>query len=200
MSDTLHIPIFPLNTVLFPGGCLPLRIFEPRYLDMVSQCMKTGSGFGICLIKEGKETGTAAKVYDVGTLCDISYFNTQADGLLSITATGKQRFKIVDQEIRPNQLTVATVSILRDESSQPIPANFNSAVNLLEKLFEQLGQPYKKLPKNYQCASWVSSRLTELLPFDLQEKQKYLELDDPIERLNALWQILKSYSKTETEE
>ncbi|MGD8571467.1 MAG: LON peptidase substrate-binding domain-containing protein, partial [Gammaproteobacteria bacterium] len=92
---TLSIPLFPLHTVLFPKGTLPLRIFEPRYLDMVSTCMKVGQGFGICLIKEGSEVGKAAETYETGTLTEISYFNVDANGMLCITAQGTQRFHIL---------------------------------------------------------------------------------------------------------
>ncbi|WP_455218077.1 LON peptidase substrate-binding domain-containing protein, partial [Kaarinaea lacus] len=97
--STLTIPIFPLHAVLFPGGTLPLRIFEPRYLEMVSTCMKENKGFGVCLIREGSEVGKAANTYDTGTLSEICYFNQQSDGLLGITAKGVQRFKIVSSEV-----------------------------------------------------------------------------------------------------
>lgn len=189
-----QIPIFPLNTVLFPDGNLPLRIFEPRYLDMISRCLKTESGFGICLIKDGKETGPAANTYNIGTLCEISYFNTQADGLLVITASGKQRFRILSSEIESNQLTTATVELLPKESSLPLPDKFISAAKMLQQLFEQLGQPYTKMPKHYDCASWVSCRLVELLPFDLKKKQSLLELNDPLQRIEIIWEALKSIS------
>ena len=86
MPKTFAIPLFPLHTVLFPHGTLPLRIFEPRYLEMVSSCLKTERGFGICLIRSGSEVGKAAETYDTGTLSEITYFNQQADGLLGITA------------------------------------------------------------------------------------------------------------------
>ena len=105
--NTLSIPIFPLHTVLFPNGALPLRIFEPRYLDMISTCMKGGDGFGICLIKEGSEVGQAAETYETGTLSEISYFNIDTNGMLCITAQGKQRFHILSKSVQANQLTIA---------------------------------------------------------------------------------------------
>jgi len=185
------IPIFPLNTVLFPEGRLPLKIFEPRYLDMVSNCMKTESGFGICLIKEGSETGGAAVVHATGTLCEITYFNAQSDGLLGITATGRQRFKIESSEVKSNQLKVAAISLLENEASCQVEQTHTAAVQLLQKLLDQLGQPYTKMPKRYDCASWVSSRLTELLPFSLYKKQQLLEMNDPATRLSKIQGIMQ---------
>ena len=195
----LEIPLFPLNTVLFPNGHLPLRIFEPRYLEMVSDCMKTNSGFGICLIKSGEETGTVADTHDIGTLCEISYFNTHSDGLLGITASGKQRFRILSRHIENNQLIYARVKLLDSETSMPIDMKYSATVSLLESLFNQLGQPYTRMEKHYDCASWVSSRLTELLPIELKKKQHFLEMTDPHARIEALWTILQSMARTKPE-
>lgn len=195
-TETLTIPLFPLNAVLFPGGQLPLRIFEPRYLDMISNCMKNESGFGICLIKSGEETGKAPEVHKLGTLCDISYFNMQSDGLLGITAQGKQRFRILEKQVLENQLIVAEVQLLEQEASVPIELKYAPSVSLLENLFQQLGQPYTRMKKHYECASWVSSRLTELLPIELIKKQGFLEMDDPISRLDAVWTLLQTLAKS----
>lgn len=182
----LTIPLFPLHAVLFPGGTLPLRIFEPRYLDMVSDCMKAEKGFGVCLIREGSETGKAADTYEVGTLSEISYFNKQPDGLLGITASGQQRFKIISQEVQANQLTLAEVTLLDNEQSSPLPEQFTSAADTLRKLLEQLGYPFIKMEQKYNDLSWVSSRLAELLPIRLEQKQYFLQLDDPLQRMERL--------------
>ncbi|HEY0720771.1 MAG TPA: LON peptidase substrate-binding domain-containing protein, partial [Gammaproteobacteria bacterium] len=96
----LRIPLFPLHSVLFPGGPLALRIFEPRYLDMVSRCMREECAFGISLIQEGDEVGDAAQPYEIGTLARISYFERRPDGLLGITVRGEQRFRIIDTEVQ----------------------------------------------------------------------------------------------------
>ena len=184
--STLTIPLFPLHAVLFPGGTLPLRIFEPRYLDMVSDCMKTEKGFGVCLIRDGSEIGKAAATYEIGTLSDISYFNKQPDGLLGITALGQQRFKIISQEVQANQLTLAEVTLLDNEQPSPMPEQFTSAANVLRKLLEQLGYPFIKMEQKYDDTSWVSSRLAELLPIRLEQKQYFLQLDDPLQRLERL--------------
>ena len=189
--ETLSIPLFPLHSVLFPGGKLPLRIFEPRYLDMVSECFRKGQGFGICLIRDGSEVGKAAETYDTGTLSEISYFNKQSDGLLGITASGKQRFQILSREVRPNQLTIAEVELLENETESSIPEQYLPTVEILKKLFSQLGYPFLKMEKRYDDASWVSSRLTELLPIRLEQKQYFLQLDDPIQRLERLTNLVE---------
>ena len=188
---TLSIPLFPLHTVLFPNGALPLRIFEPRYLDMISTCMKGGEGFGICLIKDGSEVGKAAETYETGTLSEISYFNMDANGMLCITAHGKQRFHILSKSVQHNQLTIADVELLPNEEEQNIPKEFTPAVEVLRNLLEQLGYPFAKLEKHYDDASWVGSRLAELLPLRLEHKQYLLQLDDPIQRLDRLWQLME---------
>ncbi|MDT8383997.1 MAG: LON peptidase substrate-binding domain-containing protein [Gammaproteobacteria bacterium] len=182
----LIIPLFPLHAVLFPGGTLPLRIFEPRYLDMVSDCMKNQKGFGVCLIREGSEVGKAADTYEVGTLSEISYFNQQSDGLLGITAQGRQRFKIISQQVQANQLTTAEVILLENENSGPLPKPYVRIADTLRKLLEQLDYPFIKMEKRYDDASWVSSRLAELLPIRLEQKQYFLQLDDPLQRLERL--------------
>jgi Lon protease-like protein len=188
--STLSIPIFPLHAVLFPGGTLPLRIFEPRYLEMISDCMKQNKGFGVCLIREGSEVGKAANTHDIGTLSEISYFNQQPDGLLGITAMGVQRFKILSTEIKTNQLTIAEVELLENEPSSPLPEEYSQAAEILEGLLGQLGYPFIKIETHYEDASWVGSRLTELLPIRLEQKQYFLQLDDPIQRLERLTELL----------
>ena len=189
--STITIPLFPLHAVLFPGGTLPLRIFEPRYLDMVSTCMKEDKGFGVCLIKEGSEVGKAADTYETGTLSEISYFNQQPDGLLGITALGKQRFKILSTKIQPNQLTLAEVELLENEKPCPLPEEYAEAAEVLKSLLEQLGYPFIKMEKDYENASWVGSRLAELLPIRLEQKQYFLQLDDPIQRMERLAVLLE---------
>jgi Lon protease-like protein len=189
---TIAIPIFPLHTVLFPYGTLPLRIFEPRYLDMVSACMKTEQGFGICLIRSGSEIGEAAETYETGTLSEITYFNKQSDGLLGITASGKQRFHIIATEIKPNQLTIAEVELIPNEDSTPIPEKYLPAVEVLQRIFSNLGYPFAKIEKHYEDASWVGSRLAEFLPISLEQKQFLLQLNDPLQRLDRVWSLVES--------
>lgn len=188
--QTLDIPLFPLHTVLFPGGALPLRIFEPRYLDMVGDCLKTESSFGICLISEGKEIGEAAQSYDHGTLATISYWQQLPDGLLGVTVRGQQRFQILEHRVDKNKLTTATVEVLENEPVLKLPSRFKVLADMVRDMLQEMGHPYTTLPKHYDQASWVSYRLAELLPISLLQKQYFLQLDDPMERLERLGAIL----------
>lgn len=185
-----EIPLFPLHTVLFPGGALPLRIFEPRYLDMVGECLRNGTGFGVCLISEGKETGPAAKSFEVGTLGDISYWQQLPDGLLGITVRGRQRFRILAAEVRPDQLCVARVALIPNESYRELPGRYVAFAELVRDMLEELGHPYTTLPKHYDDAAWVSNRMAELLPISHVQKQYFLQLEDPLERLERLAAVI----------
>lgn len=183
---TRRIPLFPLNAVLFPGGVLPLRVFEPRYLDMVSNCLKTHSGIGVVLIREGREVGVAAETYEVGTLSDISYWHKRPDGLLGLTLRGEQRFRIVSREVQPNQLIMAEVELLPPAQPCPLDDNYQALVDMLRQIMAQLEPPYSKLVPEYHNATWVGSRLVELLPLKLAEKQKLLASDDARQRLDEI--------------
>lgn len=190
MSDEMEIPLFPLNTVLFPEGILPLRIFEPRYLDMVSHCMKGGTGFGVCLIREGAEVGAAPTVFPTGTLAKIIDWDRHDDGLLGITACGQQRFHIVSKKIEAQQLIMANVEMISDEPGHEVPSAYQSIVDLLREIIEQPSRPCVRVPKRYADASWVGFRLSELLPLRLSLKQELLELNDPLQRLDQVHAIL----------
>lgn len=187
-----RIPLFPLNTVLFPGGVLPLRIFEPRYLDMISGCLRHSMPFGVALIRAGTETGKAAITYDLGTLVNIDYFHTLSDGVLGITARGQQRFRIKHRSVQPNQLVITQVETIANEPGTGLPAHFRPLAEMLSGIMQRLGQPYLKLTPCFDDASWVGARLTELLPIGLDQKQYFLLLDDPIQRLERLEEILKT--------
>lgn len=184
--NRLSIPLFPLHTVLFPGGPLALRIFEARYLDMVSRCLRQDSGFGVVLIRNGNEVGEVPEVYEVGTLGRISYWEQRRDGLLGITVTGEQRFRILERVIEPNQLMVAEVELLPNEPAVAVPAEYQPLVKMLLKIVEELGHPYVTMPKAYDDSAWVGARLAELLPLELVQKQHLLQLHDPLERLERL--------------
>ena len=191
----LTIPIFPLHSVLFPGGPLVLRIFEPRYLDMISACLKHDSGFGVCLIREGSEVGAAAEVYPVGTLGKITYWHKRPDGLLGVTVRGEQRFHIVEQRVEPNQLRVAEVELLAKDPQKGVPEDYLGLVAMLQRIIGELDHPYINLPKQYDDAGWVSARLVELLPLEYSQKQRLLQEDDPLTRLESLSYILAGDSE-----
>ena len=189
-SKKIVIPLFPLNAVLFPRGVLPLRIFEPRYLDMVSNCMKNEGRIGVVLIKHGQEAGTAAQAYDTGTSSFISYWHKRNDGMLGITLTGEQRFRILSSEVRPNQLVVAEVEYLDELQASENEHNAEQLINLLKQIIAQLEPPFTTMEKYYDDMDWVSARLIELLPLPLHEKQLMLEMSNVTARINHLQPLL----------
>lgn len=190
--EKIKIPLFPLNAVLFPGGALPLRIFEPRYLDMISDCMKSEGRIGVVLIKEGNESGIAAKSHDIGTSSFISYWHKRNDGMLGITLTGEQRFRVLSSDIQQNQLTIAEVELLPNIEADKTKYNAEPLTKLLEQIITQLEPPYTTMKKHYDNIDWVSARLIELLPLQLKDKQDMLLMSDINERVNHLQPLLMS--------
>lgn len=184
------IPIFPLNTVLYPEGILPLRIFEPRYLDMVSECFKQESGFGVCLIEKGGEIGEPAEVFKIGTLARIVDWDQGNDGLLTITAEGQQRFRIIRTCVRENNLIVAEVEMIDHQDDVDLPVEYQLFSDLLRQIVEKFELPYAKEHEKFNDPYWVGCRLAELLPVELEQRQSLLEIDDPIIRLTQLQSVI----------
>lgn len=185
-SDHATIPLFPLSAVLFPGGPLRLRIFEPRYLDMVSRCMREETGFGVALIVKGREAGGPAQTVQIGTLARIVDFEQLDDGLLGITARGERRFRIVHTHQESDGLNVAQVEWLGDEERSEVPPDNEVLAELLRRAIEQIGPAYGEVNPAYEDATWVGMRLAELLPLAAIERQELLELNDGPERLRWL--------------
>ncbi len=186
----MRVPLFPLNTVLFPGGPLPLRIFETRYIDMVRDCVKNDAPFGVLLIREGGET-EAATTHSIGTLARITDWYQGSDGLLGVTAVGEQRFRLVSSERLASGLNVGEIEVLPDEPSVPLPAEYKAMSEILSSVLDELGRLYESLEWRLDDASWVTSRFVEILPIDLEEKQLCLEQSDPIDRLKIVHALLK---------
>jgi uncharacterized protein len=182
-----QLPLFPLNTVLFPDGPLSLKVFEPRYLDMLTQCEKNGTGFGIFSIKSGSEVGIAPEISSIGSIVSITFWEKRNDGLLGISVIGNQKIKLINKKVLDDQLTVADVEILNLEKVQPVPEQYQLMVNVLKKMIGNLNHPYITLEKKYQDATWLGSRLSELLPLSLEKKQQLLELEEPMSRLAMLY-------------
>lgn len=187
---SVTIPLFPLNTVLFPGGVLPLRVFEPRYLDMVSACLRNNTAIGVVLIRSGTEVGPAPKPHDVGTLSEVCYFNNRPDGILGVTLRGKQRFRIRDFEIQADQSIHAEIETLLNNAPVAHSNKYQAMGGLLKKILAQLEPPYTTMPKNFDDLEWVSARLCELLPIPLSIKQELLRMDDTQQRIEQLHQHL----------
>lgn len=186
MGAGVEIPLFPLGTVLFPGGPLGLRIFEARYIDMIRRCMREDSGFGVVLIREGPEAGGPATTFDVGTYARIADFSQQPDGLLGISATGTRRFRILERRRARDGLNLADVEWLPEEQVVPLPEEFADLGPAVEAAIGQAGAAYLGLERHPSDAGWVSARLAEILPLPAGHKQHCLELDDPVERLRYL--------------
>ena len=185
----MQVPLFPLNTVLFPGGPLPLRVFEPRYLGLVSQCLKNDKPFGVLLIRDGGETGPAT-TYNIGTLARITDWYQGSDGLLGITAIGEQRFRLIASEKQDDGLNIGEVEVLDNEPTTPLPDEYQEMAAILAGVLDDLGRLYESLDRRFDDASWVTSRFVEILPIDLEEKQRCLEQSDPVERLRIVRKLL----------
>ncbi len=184
------IALFPLNLVLFPDGPLPLRIFETRYYDMVRRCMREGQGFGVVAIREGHEVGLAeTDFYDVGTRAEITDFHQLSDGLLGLSCVGRQRFRILGRSRQADGLHLGEVDWLAVEPGVPVPARHERLSKLLGTVLPQLGEVYANFAMRLDDAAWVGHRLAEILPIPIADKQHYLEMDDPVERLDRLADI-----------
>jgi Lon protease-like protein len=184
------VPLFPLNTVLFPGGPLPLRIFEPRYLAMVSRCLRDDGEFGVVLITGGGEVGEASTAGS-GTLARIVDWYQGADGLLGVTARGTRRFRLDRVSRQADGLYLGDVTLLPDEPRVPLPAEFAPLATLLASIMDELGALYAGMERHPDDATWVGQRLAEILPLPPAEKLACLEAADPLERLRLLKPLLR---------
>jgi len=181
--------LFLLNAVLFPGGRLPLRIFEQRYMDMAKACLRDNTPFGICLIRDGAEVGAPATPVEIGCLARIAAWDMPQLGVLHIVARGERRFRTLARRIEPNGLARASIELLPDDADAPVPEQCKSCVRLLERVIAQQGDGLFEPPHRFDSSAWVSARLAEILPLPLSAKQELFELTDArarLERLNNL--------------
>ncbi len=193
---TSDLPLFPLSCVLFPEGNLSLRIFERRYLDLVRDCARSNSGFGVCLILEGSEAGEPSLPAAVGTLAHITDFHTLPDGLLGIHARGSRRFHVLNTRVRDNGLIHGEVEFLDEEDAVPVPPDCGLLATILERVIEQVGGEYARVDRaRYDDAGWVGYRLAEVLPLEGPERQQLLQTNDPIERLGQLMHHLPRFQR-----
>ena len=212
MAEALKLtslPLFPLGTVLYPGGLLPLQIFEVRYLDMIGKCHKAGAPFGIISLTEGSEVrrpkdlgpsgdGFASEAFgSVGTLASITEFSVPKPGLMMIRCVGTQRFEISTREKLKHGLWIANVTRLDDDQTVLIPDDLQRTANALGKLIKSLQErrvPEDQMPLQppYQLddCGWVANRWCELLPMPVDLKQRLMELDNPLLRLELVSDIL----------
>lgn len=191
MTDsTVEIPLFPLRTVLFPGGPLPLRIFETRYTDMIGKCLKEDRGFGVVAIRGGEES-SAAEIHQVGTLARIVDWYQFDDGLLGITALGETKFLLRSLRQQKDGLNLGRVDFLEQEVEMAVPDQFHPLIDLLQNILTGLETQYRYIEKCYEDASWVGCRLAEVLPLSLEQKQMCLELIDPVQRMEVLTPLVE---------
>ncbi len=209
----MRLPLFPLSTVLFPGGVLPLRVFEARYMDMARDCLRNNTRFGVCMITDPKasEASRTAAVAEVGCSAEITGWDMRQLGLLHVRAVGVQRFRVVESSTEPNGLRVAEVEWIEDDADQPIAAEHGPCVDLLNRIIDDLRAqsaerrresqdddvlarlPFEE-PFRMQSSSWVSNRLCEVLPVPLKAKQKLMELEDGRARLEIVHTYLKQHA------
>ena len=189
-AEASVIALFPLHTVLFPGGPLPLRIFETRYTDMVRRCMREQQPFGVVLIQEGDEAGPVATTATVGCSARVADFYTLKDGLLGISCVGERKFRVLRVWRAADGLNMGEVDWLEPEPARALPGEYARLGATVRRAVDELSQQYQHVEKHFDDAAWVGARLTELLPIELNDKQVLLELDDPIARLDALLELV----------
>jgi len=188
----MKVPIFPLNAVLFPGGLLPLRVFEARYMDMTRDCMKRDKPFGVCLIREGSEVGAPAVPEAVGCLANILEWDMQQLGVLNLKTRGAQRFRILEHKSDAQGLISADIELIPPDKSMAIPEEYAGCARLVEMVVLDQGKPIFAEPHAFDDSAWVGYRLSEILPIPLLAKQKLLELTDSAARLSILQRFLES--------
>jgi Lon protease-like protein len=185
------VPIFPLGTVLYPGGVLPLRIFEVRYVEMAKACLKDGCAFGVCLIREGTEVGAPAVPEPVGCLARIADCDVEQLGVLKVRAEGLERFRIVSTEVNREGLVVGRIEDLHAEAGVHDAPGLAECAGFLRKVIGAIGPDRFAEPYRFDDASWVGFRVAEVLPLRMDVKQKLLELTDATLRLGILHKFLQ---------
>lgn len=201
----MQLPLFPLNAVLFPGGVLPLRVFEARYMDMVRQCMKTAAPFGVVLITRGGEVGAPAATEAVGTLARIAAWDMPTLGLLHLRAIGGERFRIERADLQPDGLQVAQVEPIAPDDDLPLDEQYRPCADLLQRVIDDVTRqrtedgddpqdpiasvPFES-PYRLDSSVWVGNRLCEFMPIPLRARQKLMELQDATSRLQLVHRFL----------
>lgn len=183
---TNSIPIFPLETVMFPGSLLPLKIFEQRYLDMTKACVRDNAPFGVCRIREGREVGVPAIPEQVGCTALIVEWEMPHLGVFHLRTRGQVPFRILQHTTQPGGLIRADVEWLEEAAGVVRPDSFAFCRRVLEQIVQKLGQDYFFAPLAYDDPRWTSYRLAEVLPLEGEQKQSLLALRDDGERLERL--------------
>lgn len=186
MQSSVTTPLFPLSSIVLPGGLLPLRLFEPRYINMVKDCFKTESGFGVCLIKDGQEAGQVAEPYPRGTLVSIIDFDQGPDGLLHITAKGEQEFTLNSFTTKEDNLLIGDITPIPTQEPLEMSEEYRSLSQKLAIILQYVEPNIIYPEKELSNPDWVCHRMLELLPLSATSKFELLELNSNQERLSAL--------------
>ena len=185
------LSLFPLPTVLVPGAALGLRVFEPRYLDLVRECGRNDCGFGVCLVMDDQPGGTTVSAAAFGTEALIEDFDTGDDGLLTLRVRGARRFHAHQVRVRDNGLQVAEVEWCDPDPVEPVRPEHGLLATLLQTVLDQVGGEHAKAADaRIDDAAWVGWRLTEMLPLDDTQRQQLLQIDDPHARMDHLLSLL----------
>jgi Lon protease-like protein len=183
----VDVPLFPLHTVLFPGGVLPLRVFEQRYIEMTKACLRDGTPFGACLIREGREVGEPAVPESVGCLARIVHWDMPQLGLFHLSAQGTHRFRIRETRVARDGLVSASIEPLPPEAAAQVD---DVCRDVLRLIMEKAGAERFPAPVRLDDAAWVAYRLAEILPIDMAARQQLLEMQDAAERFARLRSLL----------
>jgi Lon protease-like protein len=191
----MRIPLFPLRTVLFPGGVLPLKIFEQRYVDMAKTCLADQQPFGVCMIVRGDEVARSAssappEFAQIGTLARIGDWEMPQLGILHVSTVGGERFKVESHGVEPSGLIVGEIASIPAEPKVPLDEAHQPLARLLELIAARIGPQNFPARTDYADASWVGYRLAELLPLPLRIKQSMLEINDAGVRLSVIAKFL----------
>ena len=178
-NDAYELPLFPLGTVLFPTNLLPLRIFEPRYVDLIGRCMRDNAGFGVVALASGTEIGRPGQTHACGTVARIVDFDQGRDGLLNVVIRGQERFRVIRTTIQPDNLLIGNVVQLDDVAQLPIPDEFKALTELFDEINSTVEVPQMAGPAPVTVAH-LAYGLAQYLPLRLSEKVAVLEIDDPL--------------------
>lgn len=187
----MEIPIFPLGTVLFPGGRLPLRIFEPRYVEMTKACIRDNAVFGVSLIRAGFEAGTPAIPSEIGCTARIIDWDVPNPGLFTLNTQGETVFRLKSRRTQADGLIVAEIELIEPPDPIGVPERYEKLQQLLRDLVHEIGVENFTRPPRFDDAAWVGSRLAELLPVPPERKQKLLEANDPLRMLAEVENLLR---------
>ena len=198
------LPLFPLHTVLFPGGHLPLKIFEARYLDMARACLREGTPFGVCLLKSGNEIaspGAPSVPESIGCLAEITQCDVDTFGMLLVHARGTTRFRLLSHRVGPSNLLVGVAETIGDDTPMDDAQaliKFGACAEVLERIIDAIKA---REPKDLPFAepfllddpTWVSNRLSEILPIPMRARQKLMELEDAAARIDVVHHYMQQH-------